>query len=445
LLGSPEQPPLLGQAVERLNAAGGGILLLDEIEKAFPDLLTALLSFDSARTTMFDGTTRDLSRLIIVLTSNLGAAEAARMENSGYTAISRKLRHAAEERFKKEGVARFSTVSCMNVLTYPVQHEITRNLVAHELALQGHHLRRLIEFRPEVVTFLISKGFSPDLGARNIRNCVEYHVGEALRPFLLERDDTLALPPVGESVGDCWSDALTIAVERHRLVASPLSRHPRLAAVGSAAISREISIGVPTGAYPRLSRPKTQRPLGQTPNKMTALASAPETREKSLIDVEILDFGPLYRQAVEHYVSLDPERAAWPREKRERLVIRTECRWGRVNLDHDTTFVLSEKGEGPREPLSATTKAYVALYAEMKPRDGDPGFFETAPFCKVPIDLNLAKTLRAVGIVALDEFIRAKIPEMEAAYHEWRSTLQSARARILAARARRTDAQKIHA
>jgi hypothetical protein len=178
---------------------------------------------------------------------------------------------------------------------------------------------------------------------------------------------------------------------------------------------------------------------------MSTLATATETREKSLIDVEVLDFGPLYQQAVEHYLSLDPERASWSREKRQRLIIRTECRWGRVSLDQGTTYVLSEKGEGPREPLSATTKAYVALYAEMKPFDGDPGFFETTPFCKVPIDLNLAKTLRTVGIVALEEFIRAKIPEMEAAYREWRTTLQEARTRILAARARRSENEKIRA
>lgn len=164
-----------------------------------------------------------------------------------------------------------------------------------------------------------------------------------------------------------------------------------------------------------------------------------ESREKSLIDVEVLDFGPLYVQAVEHYLSLRSDRAAWPKEKRDRLVIRTECRWGRVSFDPDATYVMSEKGEGPRQPLSATTKAYVSLYAEMHPHGGDPGFFETTPFCKVPIDLNLATTLRSVGIVALEEFIRAKIPEMEAAYQEWRSTLQAARSRILAARARRAE------
>lgn len=171
---------------------------------------------------------------------------------------------------------------------------------------------------------------------------------------------------------------------------------------------------------------------------MPTPSSAP--REKSLIDVDVVDFGPLYEQAVEHYLSLKPERKAWPKEKRSRLVIRTECRWGRINLENHSIYLLNEKGEGTREPLSATTKAYVALYAEMRPVDGDPGFFEASPFCKVPIDLNLAQTLRSVGIVALEDFIRTKIPEMEAAYQEWRSTLLEARARILAARAKREKA-----
>lgn len=226
LLGAPDQPPLLGHAVDRLNARGGGILLLDEIEKAFPDLLTALLSFDSARTTMFDGTTRDLTNLIVVLTSNLGAAEAARMENSGYSAVARKLRHAAEERFKKEGIARFTSVNCTTVLSYPVQAEIAARLLAHELALQSAHLRRLVQASPEVVTFLVSRGFSPDLGARNIRNCVERCVGEALQPHLLGKwpvDQQRLSRPVG-TVGDRWSESLLIEVEHDTLVARPFAR-----------------------------------------------------------------------------------------------------------------------------------------------------------------------------------------------------------------------------
>jgi ATP-dependent Clp protease ATP-binding subunit ClpA len=230
LLGAPDQPPLLGRAINRLNALGGGILLLDEIEKAFPDLLTALLSFDSARSTMFDGTICDLTPLIVVLTSNLGAAEAARMENSGYSAISRKLRYAAEERFKKEGVARFTSVNCMNVLGYAVQEQITRNLLAAELALQADHLGAVVQAGPEVVTFLISKGFSPDLGARNIRNCVERFVGQALEAHSLGVAATRSFRchDVGDAMLDRWSDAVVISVDGDRLVARPIERSPAL-------------------------------------------------------------------------------------------------------------------------------------------------------------------------------------------------------------------------
>lgn len=226
LLGGPQQPPLLGEAIARLNRLGGGILLLDEIEKAFPDLLTALLSFDAARSTMFDGTTHDLSGLIVVLTSNLGAAEAARMEHSGYAAITRKLRHAAEERFRKEGVARFSAVVCMNVLGYAVQEQIARNLVAREILLQSEHLRRAVVATARVVPFLVGKGFSPDLGARNIRNCVERHVGEALKPhwFASSGGDPAAVHPVPGTVGDRWSDALMVDVAGDNLVATALVR-----------------------------------------------------------------------------------------------------------------------------------------------------------------------------------------------------------------------------
>lgn len=240
LLGAPDQPPLLGQAIDRLNAHGGGILLLDEIEKAFPDLLSVLLSFDSGRSTMFDGGRRDLSQVIVVLTSNLGAAEAARMENSGYSAICRKLRHAAEERFRKEGVARFTCVACMNVLTYPVQEQITRDLVAHELQVQSAHLRRSVDAGLPVVSFLIGKGFSPDLGARNIRNCVERYVGDALRPYVVGgRVPTPGMNPRSGAnqpgIGDRASDGLELAVVDDALVAEPIPRSGPLQQVLAAA------------------------------------------------------------------------------------------------------------------------------------------------------------------------------------------------------------------
>lgn len=159
-------------------------------------------------------------------------------------------------------------------------------------------------------------------------------------------------------------------------------------------------------------------------------------RVPSLIDIEVLDLGPLYEQAVAHYVAQDPQRAQWDRERLSRLRIRTECRWGRLVLEDNSMYVLNEKGEGPREPLSDRVCAFVSLYAEMKAAGEDPGYFEAKPFCKVAVDRGGAASFRSVGIVALEDFIRQKIPEMEEAYEAWLGLLRTSVQKAKAARAR---------
>ncbi|MFA5264328.1 MAG: AAA family ATPase [Opitutaceae bacterium] len=225
LLGSPGQPALLGAAVDRLKLRGGGILLLDEIEKAHPDLLTVLLSFDDARTTMADGSTKDLSGCYVIMTSNLGAAEAALMANCGYSAIRRKVVREAEAKLRKETVARFTSVIVMNILSFDVQERIVRRLLETEIALQSGHCRRHLEIAgPGVVTFLIGKGFSPDMGARHIRGIVERYVGDALRLYSPNRCSPDAECEGEGLLGDRWTRGLVIEVQADALVSLPLRR-----------------------------------------------------------------------------------------------------------------------------------------------------------------------------------------------------------------------------
>jgi len=180
----------------------------------------------------------------------------------------------------------------------------------------------------------------------------------------------------------------------------------------------------------------------------------PPERDRTFIDVEVLSFGELYQEAVAHYISLSPERGNWPEEKKKQLVIRTECNWGRVDFGEEL-YLVTETGASerrgpdgqiwdscPRGPLSKTNVAYVALFAEMPRGPGEPGFFEQTPFCKVPIDIDTARTLKSRGMVQLENFVLIKAKEFETVYTEIRTTLLAARERV---RAKRAAKQKSNA
>ena len=173
----------------------------------------------------------------------------------------------------------------------------------------------------------------------------------------------------------------------------------------------------------------------QPPNEDTAQPQY--TSASSLIDIAILDLGPLYEEGVRYYLQRDPARALWSAEKRRRLRIRTECRWARAEPGNDEIYLLNERGEGPREPLSDTVCAYLSLYAELEAgADGEAGYTEREPFCKVAINRHTAAHLRATGWVALEQFIDAKLPEFEEALATWRELLTHSLTRARAARQR---------
>jgi len=161
--------------------------------------------------------------------------------------------------------------------------------------------------------------------------------------------------------------------------------------------------------------------------------SAVPLPNKPFIHVEILDFSKeplLLKETADYYCSLLPDRQAWSEEKRRRLAIRTECRWGRVPIG-DQVYMLSEFGDGPREPLSAKTHASVKFYAELRPSTpgGDDGYIEPAPFCQVHFDEENCRRLRSQGLVQLEEFIRRTVPECAKAFEEWQNLLLAAKAR----------------
>lgn len=175
--------------------------------------------------------------------------------------------------------------------------------------------------------------------------------------------------------------------------------------------------------------------------------SAQPQPTKPFIHVEILDFSKeplLLQETADYYCTLSPERQCWPDEKRQRLAIRTECRWGRVPVG-DNIYMFSEFGDGPREPLSDRTMASVKFYAELRPSvaGGDDGYIEHSPFCQIHFDEDSCRRLRSQGLVRLEEFIRRTVPECAKAFEEWQTLLIGAKTRYAELKAAKAKAPVI--
>ncbi len=162
-----------------------GTLLFDEIEKAHPRVLDVFLQIlDAARVTMASGETLDLGGFYVVFTSNIGSAEIVALQHSSFATMERHVLTHAQQSMRPELYARISEKLVFSRLTYDVQLEIARLLLAQELEflrVKGH----CIEPAENVLSFLVRRGFHSRLGARPMRDAVEKFIGDAVASDLL--------------------------------------------------------------------------------------------------------------------------------------------------------------------------------------------------------------------------------------------------------------------
>ena len=182
--GSLGEEGTLGLAVKR---AGFGTLLFDESEKAHPRVLDILLQIlDAARITLASGETLDLSGFYVVLTSNLGAADVMQLQHAPLATMERHVLAKAQRSFRPELFARITEKLVFGRLSYDVQLEIARQILASELAFLAEK-GIAVSCSPGVLPFLVQRGFHPRLGARPMRDAVEKFVGDAVGRACLER------------------------------------------------------------------------------------------------------------------------------------------------------------------------------------------------------------------------------------------------------------------
>ncbi len=201
-----------GQLTEAVRRRPYSVVLLDEVEKAHPEVFDILLQvLDDGRLTDGQGRTVDFRNTILILTSNLGSqflADPALPE-----ADKRETVHAVvRATFKPEFLNRLDDIVVFDALTTAELTEIVDLQVA-QLADRLADRRLTLEVTPQAREWLALTGFDPVYGARPLRRLVQSAIGDQLARALLAGEVT-----DGDTVRvdlDEAADTLTVTTEEH--------------------------------------------------------------------------------------------------------------------------------------------------------------------------------------------------------------------------------------
>lgn len=171
-----------GSLVNRIRKNPFSVVLLDEFEKAHSKIWDVFLQvFDDGRLTDTSGRLADFRHAIIILTSNLGAT-ITNEAGVGFTSTSggfspNDVLRTVNRTFRREFVNRLDRV----VVFQPLSREVMRKILFNELdkALARRGLRSkqwAVEWEDSAIEFLLTEGFTPDLGARPLRRAIERHL-----------------------------------------------------------------------------------------------------------------------------------------------------------------------------------------------------------------------------------------------------------------------------
>ncbi len=188
-----------GQLTERIRRRPYSVVLLDEIEKAHPDVFNMLLQImEEGRLTDSFGRHVDFRNVVFIMTSNIGSEliksggpdfglrgrSKGTMEERTYDKIKETVMKELERYMRPEFIGRLDDVIVFRPLSKSdLEHIVEFELKKVTKRLVDHGLR--IEITKEAKDFLIEKGTNTDFGARPLRRAIEQHVEDPLSEDIL--------------------------------------------------------------------------------------------------------------------------------------------------------------------------------------------------------------------------------------------------------------------
>jgi ATP-dependent Clp protease ATP-binding subunit ClpC len=202
-----------GQLTESVRRRPYSVLLLDEIEKAHPDVFNILLQIlDDGRLTDSQGRTVDFKQTVIIMTSNMGAEriQAHARRDESFDELKEDMMQIVRNHLRPEFVNRIDEIIVFRALTREQIVHIARLLLDRTMRrLRAQDVE--VEFTDEAVEQLAEEGFDPEFGARPLRRTIQRRVENELSRMVLDG----SLNPGDRIVVDARDDRLTFEVVEH--------------------------------------------------------------------------------------------------------------------------------------------------------------------------------------------------------------------------------------
>ncbi|HQH11954.1 MAG TPA: ATP-dependent Clp protease ATP-binding subunit, partial [Candidatus Sumerlaeota bacterium] len=184
-----------GQLTEKVRQKPYSVVLLDEIEKAHPDVFSLLLQvFDDGRLTDSWGHVVDFRNTVIILTSNVGTRRIMKKDSLGfqtekeettYEKMKEKVMIEVKKVFNPEFLNRIDETIVFKSLD---EHDI-KNIVEILIGQLNARIEKKnirIEVTDEVKDFLVQKGYDPEYGARPLRRAIQKYIEDPLSLKMIE-------------------------------------------------------------------------------------------------------------------------------------------------------------------------------------------------------------------------------------------------------------------